>query len=319
MRLQVDNSPFSQTQVELLIQLLPTLTREQMHWLSGYLAGLRSGAAGENPPAPTAAAAPEPVRPSKRASEASEVTVLFGSQTGNATSLASELSDRLRQRGLPVALSCMSQYRPHGLKKTKYLLIVVSTYGEGDPPDKAIQFHKFLHSKRAPKLPGTRFSVLALGDLSYEQFCQTGKDIDRRLEELGGQRLYARTDCDVDFDEPASAWMEGVLGALCREATTTVDPVPVVRISGNGSLATAPAVPVSGNGSSATAAPSDRAGFGRTRPFPAEVLDILNLNGRGSDKETRHLELSIEGSGLAFEPGDSLGIYPQNPPRWLTS
>ena len=167
----------------------------------------------------------------------------------------------------------------------------MSTHGEGDPPDNAISFHEFLHGKRAPKLEDLRFSVLSLGDSSYEFFCQTGKEFDQRLEELGGTRLYPRVDCDLDYDEPAAEWLEGVLGGLSEAQ--------------GGSAAPA-------SGSSITQA--GESVYSRTNPFKAEVLENLNLNGRGSNKETRHLELSLEGSGLTFEPGDSLGIYPENDP-----
>jgi len=306
MSLQTTNSPFDQQQVELLNKLVPTLAREQAAWLCGYLTAVGSatnGSATNGSPlaaAQTAPAAAIPAGPAAQTAEAMEVTVLFGSQTGNAAGLAKELSRRLQQRGFQTTLSCMSQYKPRNLKKVKYLLVVVSTHGEGDPPDKAVQFHEFLHGKRAPKLDGVRFSVLALGDLSYEQFCQTGREIDQRLEELGAERLYERTDCDVAYDEPAEAWMEGVVAALCRETEASGKAAP--NVATLGATAAAPQ-------------PAAEPAYSRTRPFPAEVLENLNLNGRGSDKETRHLELSIEGSGLEFKPGDSLGIYPENDPR----
>jgi sulfite reductase (NADPH) flavoprotein alpha-component len=179
------------------------------------------------------------------------------------------------------------------------LLAIVSTHGEGDPPDKAVQFHEFLHGNRAPKLGGVQFSVLALGDLTYEHFCQTGKDFDKRLEELGAARLFPRTDCDVAYDEPADAWMEGVLAALCREAEDSGQAVPAANVVAQVADSAQPAA----------------AEYCRARPFSAEVLENLTLNGRGSDKETRHLEVSLEGSGFQFEPGDALGVYPENDPR----
>ena len=124
------------------------------------------------------------------------------------------MKKRLEEKGFAVTLSCMSEFRTNNLKKIKQLLIVVSTYGEGDPPDKAVLFHEFVHGKRAPRLEGVRFSVLSLGDQLYDQFCKTGKDFDARLEELRAKRIHPRVDCNVDFDEPANAWMEGVLDAL---------------------------------------------------------------------------------------------------------
>ncbi len=278
------NSPFNQEQAELLNRLLPTFTESQKVWLSGYLAGAAS--------APLASVLGVPSQQGATEGTASkEVTILYGSQTGNARGLAKKASTTLEGKGFQVTVSAMSDFKPNNIKKVKNLLIIVSTHGEGDPPDNALTFHEFLHGKRAPKLEDLNFSVLSLGDSSYEFFCQTGKQFDARLEELGGTRLYPRFDCDLDYDEPAAEWIEGIISslgeakggipALTQAATTqTVESV-----------------------------------YSRTNPFRAEVLDNLNLNGRGSNKETRHLELSLEGSGLSFEPGDSLGIYPENDPE----
>lgn len=295
MQLQVTNSPFNQEQADLLNRLLPTLSETQRIWLSGYLAAVGGAAiaapvaGGETAPVTAGAAAPAPAA-------SREVTVLFGSQTGNSQRIAKTLSSRLEEQGFQVTFSSMSDFKPNSLKKVKNLFIVVSTHGEGDPPDNAIAFYEFLHSKRAPKLEDVRYSVLALGDTSYEFFCKTGKDFDERLAELGATRLCPRVDCDVDFDEPASQWINEVVGALQKtlEAPGT-SPVSV-------------AAPAPG----AAATPS---AYSRSNPFPATVLENINLNGRGSDRETRHLELSLEGSGLQYEPGDSLGIYPQNHPE----
>ncbi|MCL9797471.1 flavodoxin domain-containing protein, partial [Frankia sp. AgKG'84/4] len=143
-----------------------------------------------------------------------EVTILYGSQTGNAQGLSGNACKMLEGRGFQVTVSSMSDFKPNNLKKVQNLLIVVSTHGEGDPPDNALSFHEFLHGRRAPKLDDLHFSVLSLGDSSYEFFCQTGKEFDSRLEELGGTRLYPRVDCDLDYDEPAAEWLEGVFGAL---------------------------------------------------------------------------------------------------------
>lgn len=178
MQLQVTNSPFSQEQIELLNRLLPTLTPAQKFWLSGYLAAAESAAAVLDAEAPALL-----VGGGKPVSK--EVTVLYGSQTGNAQKLAEKAGKALKERGFEAKVSSMLDFKPNELKKVETLLIVVSTHGEGDPPDNAVAFYEFLHSKRAPKLNHLRFSVLALGDTSYEHFCQTGKDFDKRLEELG--------------------------------------------------------------------------------------------------------------------------------------
>ncbi|MCM3412179.1 assimilatory sulfite reductase (NADPH) flavoprotein subunit [Metabacillus litoralis] len=294
MQLQVMNSPFNQEQVELLNRLLPTLTESQKVWLSGYLAATQAGYANVTaaPEAPVVeAAAPVNVKPVSK-----DVTILFGSQTGNAQGLANKAGKELESRGYKVTVSSMSDFKPNSLKKVENLLIVVSTHGEGDPPDNAISFHEFLHGKRAPKLDELRYSVLSLGDSSYEFFCHTGKEFDQRLEDLGGTRLYPRIDCDLDFDEPAAEWIAGVLAGLDEAQAAGVEPVQAQE----------------------AAAPAPQAlesAYSRTNPFKAEVLENLNLNGRGSNKETRHLELSLEGSGLTFEPGDALGVYPENDPE----
>lgn len=288
MVLKVTDSPFSQEQVELLNRLLPTLSEVQKIWLSGYLAALHKAEAPVSVGVQSALATSGPVI-------SKEVTVLFGSQSGNSQKLAKELSGKLQGQGFHVTLSSMIDFKTNTLKKIQNLLVVISTHGDGEPPDNAISFHEFLHSKRAPKLEGLRFSVLALGDTSYEFFCQTGKEFDQRLEELGGKRLTPRVDCDVDFTEQAAEWMNHVLATLGETSASLV---------------------------AATSAVVDDAAIGtvtqteysRSNPFHATVLENLNLNGRGSDKETRHLEISIEGSNLEYEPGDCLGIYPRNHP-----
>ncbi|AJS58440.1 assimilatory sulfite reductase (NADPH) flavoprotein subunit [Paenibacillus sp. IHBB 10380] len=290
MELQVINSPFNQEQVELLNRLLPTLTDGQQLWLSGYLTALQgtTGAVASDltPVAPSASNIPVISK---------EVTILFGSQTGNCNGLAQKVSKKLKDRDFQVTLSSMGDFKTNGLKKVQNLLILVSTHGEGDAPDNAIPFYEFLHSKRAPQLEGLSFSVLALGDTSYEFFCQTGKDFDKRLEELGGKRIIPRVDCDVDFDESAAEWMNQVISSLSK---TSVNSSSVSGVSGTSPMET-------------------ESEYSRTNPFQAEVLENLNLNGRGSDRETRHLEISLEGSNLQYEPGDSLGIFPENHPRYV--
>jgi len=290
LQLQVLNSPFNQEQAELLNRLLPTLTESQKVWLSGYLAASQSVSVTATSDVQasatgTAQTAAQPV--------SKEVTILFGSQTGNAQNIAKNAGKTLEGQGFQVTVSSMSDFKPNSLKKVKNLLIVVSTHGEGDPPDNAISFHEFIHGKRAPKLDDLRYSVLSLGDSSYEFFCQTGKDFDKRLEELGGKRLYDRVDCDLDFDEPAAEWLNGVLSSLNQSTGENAQP-----------QATAQAAPQAGESV-----------YSRSNPFKAEVLENINLNGKGSNKETRHLEISLEGSGLTYQPGDSLGIYPENDPE----
>lgn len=285
LQLKVVNSPFNQEQADLLNRLLPTLTEAQKMWLSGYLTASQSTSAEGTPDVSTAAPAQTKQTVSK------DVTILYGSQTGNAQGLAENTGKTLEAKGFNVTVSSMNDFKPNNLKKLENLLIVVSTHGEGEPPDNALSFHEFLHGRRAPKLENFRFSVLSLGDSSYDFFCQTGKEFDVRLAELGGERLYPRVDCDLDFEEPANKWLKGVIDGLSEA-------------KGHSASAAVPAE-----------APAGTSPYSRTNPFKAEVLENLNLNGRGSNKETRHLELSLEGSGLTYEPGDSLGIYPENDPE----
>ncbi|MFJ7638333.1 assimilatory sulfite reductase (NADPH) flavoprotein subunit [Peribacillus sp. NPDC097206] len=280
MQLQVMNSPFNQEQVELLNRLLPTLTETQKVWLNGYLSATQSFSAITEAPSQELLV---------RKTISKEVTILYGSQTGNAQRIAENAAKKLEEKGFQVAVSSMSDFKPNQLKKVKNLLIAVSTHGEGDPPDNALTFHEFVNGRRAPKLDDLHFSVLSLGDSSYEFFCQTGKDFDERLEELGGKRLYPRVDCDLDYDEPATEWLEGVIASLSEAGEAAIVAPAEQSVAGESV-------------------------YSRKNPFKAEVLENLNLNGRGSNKETCHLELSLEGSGLTFEPGDSLGVYPENDP-----
>ncbi|MDM5306216.1 assimilatory sulfite reductase (NADPH) flavoprotein subunit [Peribacillus frigoritolerans] len=282
MQLQVSNSPFNQEQAELLNSLLPSLTETQKIWLSGYLTASMSVSNTSSADAPVLEAQSGGKTISK------EVTILYGSQTGNAQGLAENAASKLEGNGFQVTISSMNDFKVNNLKKIENLLIAVSTHGEGDPPDNTLSFHEYLHGRRAPSLEGLRYSVLALGDSSYEFFCETGKQFDKRLEELGGTRLFPRMDCDLDYDEPASEWLEGVISSLSEGQVRSAAAVPEAKASVGEQT------------------------YSRTNPFKAEVLENINLNGRGSNKETHHLELSLEGSGLTFEPGDSLGIYPKN-------
>ncbi|MDC3417605.1 assimilatory sulfite reductase (NADPH) flavoprotein subunit [Aquibacillus salsiterrae] len=297
MQLQVKNSPFSQEQVELLNQLLPTLTENQKIWLSGFLSipvQLTDGQQIITPDNSLQDALEQESESKQEAQvETREITILYGTDTGNSQALAEEYFEKLKIDNFKVSVSVMDDFKPKSIKNVQDLLIITSTDGDGDPPDNAISFHEFLHSKRAPKLEGVRYSVLALGDSSYEFFCQTGIDFDQRLEELGAERLYPRMDCDLDFEEPAQEWFKGVLsklnesksGPASREATLKQAEVF-----------------------------TDQPKYSKKNPFKAEILEAINLNGRGSNKETIHLELDLEGSNLSFEPGDSLGIIPENNP-----
>ncbi|WP_155589943.1 assimilatory sulfite reductase (NADPH) flavoprotein subunit [Lysinibacillus cavernae] len=279
MKLQVINSPFNEEQVKLLNELLPKLTMEQKIWLSGYLSASQATleAIGEQ-----ATPAVQPIT--------TTMTILYGSQTGNSQGLAEKYASALKAQNVDVTVSSLGKFKATNLKKITNLLLIVSTHGEGDPPDQAIQFYEFLHSKRAPKLEHLRYSVLALGDSSYEFFCKTGKDFDEQFAKLGATRIVPRTDCDVDYDDAAAQWFSEVQQEFLQQATSaasTSTPNNETQILGDST-------------------------YSRKNPFYAEVLENINLNGRGSNKETRHLELSIEGANFHFEPGDSIGIQPEN-------
>lgn len=289
MQFQVNNSPFNQEQVELLNRLLPTLSQTQQIWLGGYLSALKN--VGPDVSTADLAAVGSPSA-SENEAHPVEVTVLFGSQTGNCQELATGMSRQLEERGFKVALTSMNDFKANALKKIQNLLVVVSTQGEGDPPDTAIQFKEFLYGRRAPKLENLNYSVLALGDSSYELFCETGKQFDERLAELGATRLTNRIDCDLDYDDPAAEWFEEVLSKFA-ESQVSVQVQPDAIVSGG----------------------TEASAFSRTNPFDAEIFESMNLNGRGSNKETYHMELSLEGSNIHYEPGDSIGIYPENDPN----
>jgi len=277
LKLQVINSPFNEEQVKLLNELLPNLTGEQKIWLNGYLS------------APLATIATNVVEEAKLsvAPTTKTVTLLYGSQTGNSQGLAEKYAAALKANNVEVTVTSLAKFKPNNLKKITNLLLVVSTHGEGEPPDQAIQFYEFLHSKRAPKLEHLHFSVLALGDSSYEFFCKTGQDFDEQFEKLGATRIVPRTDCDIDYDEAAANWFTAVQQALLQHTNTATKTDQKKIVEGD-------------------------ATYSRKNPYYAEVLENINLNGRGSNKETRHIELAIEGANFHFEPGDSIGILPEN-------
>ena len=291
--IQEHTSPLDAQQAQQLSALIETLTPMQVTWISGYLAGINASAATGEVAAPSQAAAPA------AQGDASEpLTILYGSQTGNAEDIAESLRERAEAAGLNATAYDMLDYKPKDLKKEKNVIVCVSTHGEGDPPDNAEELHAFIFGKKAPKLDGLKFSVLAFGDTSYEHFCQTGKDFDAQLEKLGGTRVTDRVDLDVDFDEAAEAWIESTIDKYKQELGGGDTPHPTVT-----------AMPGAG------AAPAaEGANYSRKNPYSAEVLENVVLNGRGSDKEVHHIEMDTEDSGLVWEPGDSLGIIPENDP-----
>lgn len=266
------------------------LPPEQLLWLSGYFYG-RYAAAGTGA-APATAAQTVAVPDAPAPPETPTITILYGSQTGNAKKVAQLTAEAAAARGLAYVVKDMNDYTPRQLAQEKLLLVVVSTQGEGEPPISAEELHRFLLGKRAPQLPELRYAVLALGDQSYVQYCQTGKEFDERLAELGGQRLLDRRDVDVAFIPPSKQWIEDVLTKIAAEAAPA---------------ASAPAAAVTG-GAATPAAPT----YSHDHPFEARVLESIQLNGRGSTKETYHLELDLADSGLVYQPGDALAVVPIN-------
>jgi len=273
--------PLDDSQSQRLNDALAGLSTDQLQWISGYAAGLAAAASGAALPSAAPAAA---------ADAANTLTILYGSQTGNGQGIAEDLGRRAREKGFGVSLCSLAEYKPSQLKRESLVTFVISTHGEGDPPDDAELFHEFLLSKKAPKLDGLRFAVLALGDSSYVNFCQTGREFDRRLEELGGERLQALVECDVDYEDSANGWSAELLGRL-PELINASAPVPQLR--------------------AVTSGPR----YDKHRPFAAEVLANQKITGRDSTKDVRHIELSLEGSGLQYEPGDALAVIVRNPPQ----
>lgn len=241
---------------------------EQRAWLNDFFAKQMAGGG--------AADSDGPVVP---------VTILWGSQTGNAESCAKRMGKALNGGRFETEIFDLAAYDVTKLSQEKNLLVITSTYGDGEPPDNATDFVEKLLSESAPRMEGVKFSVLALGDTEYPDFCETGKVIDRRFGELGGERIYDRVDCDVDYDEPFDVWKAGIIDVL-----------------GAGS-AVAELIDL----------PAEDEPYGKKKPFPAIVLNNYNLNREGAFKATHHIELSLEGSGLEYEAGDALGVLPINP------
>ncbi len=279
----------SEAQWDRLRALATSLTSEQSAWVAGYFTGYADAARGlPEAPAPTITTHdPVPAAPVAQRT----LTVLYASETGNGIELGEEAAAHAASLGLPATAVDVADYKTARLKDEQDVLIVTSTHGEGEAPQPALGFFEFIAGRKAPRLEGVRFAVLALGDSTYEFFCQAGKILDARFEELGATRLAPRIECDVDQLKDGRAWARTVIEGLA----TPVAPAPV-------------------EARAATPAPLADV-HDEANPFAAEIIENIVITGRGSSKETRHLELSLSGSGLSYEPGDALGIVARNDGR----
>ena len=290
----LDRGPFNDGQADKLKIALSGLDSGQLQWLSGYFEGLiqtslDKTAVGSLPLGSDPNVDVEP--------KTEKVHILFGSHTGNSEGLAKDLHTRAKDMGIDAVISDMASFKTRELKGIKKLAVIVSTHGLGEPPVQAEDFYNYLHSKKAPNLAHLQFSVLALGDSSYLDFCQTGKDFEAVLEKLGAQKIVPRQDCDVDYADEAETWQKQFLTAIIQtngqNTAVQVQDLPNNQVNG--------------------------AQYSRKNLFEATILEKINLNGKGSSKETIHVELDLEGSGIKYEPGDALGVYGANSPKLVQS
>lgn len=269
-----EHSPFSPDQRRVAADLIAAFTPTQRAWLAGYLSATEPASASSAVSVPASAL---------------KLTVLYGTESGNCEKLADATVKEAKKRGFKAALKNMADSTPADLAKLENLLVIVSTWGDGDAPESAVAFHKQLMTEKLA-VPKLRFSICALGDTSYAKFCQTGKDFDERLTEFGASRIFPRQDCDVDFEAAFQGWLNGALDSFSPGTSGTETVVT--------SSVPAPEAPA----------------FSKKNPFPSELLERALLNGEGTAKETWHYELSLEGSGLNYQPGDALAVIAQNSP-----
>ena len=268
------------SQLTKLQQAIVNYSPLQLAWASGYLA-----AKSEQPTLVNKSQLNTKVK------TASILTILYASQTGNAKGVAKQLADLATTQGCSVNLQNIADYKAKNLKNERYLVIVASTNGEGEPPDDALAFHEFLLSKKAPKLPNLHYSILALGDSSYEFFCQTGKDFDERLKALGAKAIIARKDCDVDYEQDAKVWNNQLVEQVKDTLITTSQAADVVEF---------PHIENSANP------------YSKENPYIAELLVSQKITGRDSNKTVVHVEIDLGDSALRYQAGDALGIYFDN-------
>ncbi len=282
-------SPLTIEQLEQFTQLTGSFSKEQLLWTSGYLAGLSAQHA-------TPDTKPQPVV--KVPITQNSLTILYGSRTGNGEGLAKKAKKLAEELHISATLKSMADYKVRDLQSEKNLLIIVSTHGEGVPPFAARELHEFIYSKRAPKLDGINYAVLALGDSSYFQFCKTGKDFDEQLEKLGAKRIVPRIACDVDFEAAAKKWLQSTIPAFATGEVPASETSQQFRM----------VLP-----NQQTKEEKEELKYSKKNPFSAPVFDKILLHGKGTKRQTLHIELSTEDApGLTYEPGDAAGVLPVN-------
>ena len=288
------------TRQGLVEALIEGASKEELIWLSGYLAGV-AGTSLQKSAAPTPAVG----LGAGAAPAVGKITIAYGTETGNAKRLATDFAARAKKQGIQSKLVNLEQYRLNDLSKEEYFLTVISTQGDGEPPAGAKKFYDHLHQGEQ-KLDRLKYSVLALGDTAYPLFCKAGEDVDQQLEKMGGRRIQALQKCDVDYEGAAGEWFGEVLrtlgGGQIAGAGQATGAVPSGQAQG---LVPAP-------GGASPEAPAFAAGAVHSKKIHrGTVLANINLNDRGSAKQTHHLEIAAE--GVDYQPGDAIGIHPENP------
>ena len=266
-----------------LQDLIAGATKEELIWLSGYLAGIVAQGSGQTLPGLATALEQEAAAPAARPA-IGKITIAYGTETGNSKKLATDFAAKAKKKGINAKLVGLEQYRLTDLSKEEYFFTVISTQGDGEPPAAAKKFYDHIH-RGGFRLEKLKYSVLALGDTSYPLFCKAGEDVDQQLQSIGGQRIVSLQKCDTDYETEADHWFDEV----------------IQRLTSNGSS----------NGSSSPAAPAAVRKHTGKKIFAGTVLSNTNLNDRGSQKETYHLEIAVDEAD--YEPGDSIGITPENP------
>lgn len=288
------------TQIPFIPETAP-FTPEQRAWLNGFLAGLFSPLPAERTPALQPNGAP--------AANAESLLVLFGSQTGSAEGLAKRVAKEAQQRGFAPKVLALNDHEQANLAAGGKTVIISSTWGDGDPPDNAVNFWSWLQADSAPRLENLQFAVLGLGDKNYADFCGASKKFDTRLEALGAKRIAPRIECDVDYEATAKTWLDELWGKLDGAGANGVGRAgsPLLAAAANGTTGAHGVTRATTETNGATTP-----AFGKGNPFPARLLKNVLLNKPGSAKEVRHYEISLVGSGLNYEVGDALGVIPLN-------